>query len=654
MASRSHVRIVKASGDLTIFDPNVIAAECVEAGIEFWTAADAALEVSKGIYDGISTKEIQATLEKVLAVKSPEAAERYRRFHSMLIRTSRNTIEPFDRKRITNSLIKETKLPKELAENVAQESEEELRRLKLDFISAPLIREVVNVKLLEHGFEDSRADYTRLGMPVYDAAQLIETGGERGFRSPQVLHDALADNVLREYALLKVLPLHQADAHMRGEIHVHELEHFVTRPYSFRHDLRRLFLEGLTVDSSRGRVKSKQAKDAFSAFSQAARLLDACASYFSGPQILDDLNYYLAPFVEGLKEDEVVRLAELFLYDVSQRGIETQIGFSYPCPDSIKELQAIGPGGKGRGKYSDFEEEALILQSALTTVLLEGDGAGNSFPNITPVYRLEKAWSEEHEALMVSVHKLAIKFGTAVFLAPSFIRSDVGSLQRVSLNIPRVAYEAKGEDNFYEILGDRLSMAREVVMVKRDVIKKRLDNGMLPFLSDGAQGPRYTLDDVYHEIAFFGINEAVKTLTGMELHESNDAWKFGLNVVRHTYKRLKEWDEETQLKWALVGSTEEAARRLAKLDYGQFSIRAVIGDQERPNYSEACSLSPRAELTQIRRLQMEGAFHPYCDVLAHATMPSDSFKALMEVNKKILEDTELKRWRFGGSTNGQG
>ncbi|MFQ5815456.1 MAG: anaerobic ribonucleoside-triphosphate reductase [Candidatus Hydrothermarchaeaceae archaeon] len=652
MASKPSLKIVKSSGDLAIFDPNVITAECVEAGIEFWTAADAALEVSKSIYDGISTKDLQTTLEKVLTERSPEAAERYRRFHSMLIRTSRNTIEPFDRKRIANSLIKETRLPKELAENIAKESEEELRRLKLDFISAPLIREVVNVKLLEHGFEDARADYTRLGMPVYDAVQLIETGREQRYRSPQALHDAMADNVLREYALLKVLPLHQADSHMRGEIHVHELEHFVTKPYSFRHGLRRLFLEGLTVDSPHGKVVSNPAKDAVSAFAQVERLLEVCRSYFSGPQILGDLNYYLAPFVSGLKDGGVTRLSRLFLYEVSQSGIETRISFSHRCPDSIAGLKAIGPGGKARGKYSDYQEEALALQEAFTKVLLDGDGAGNPFPYITPMYNLEKAWADEYEASMIPGHKLAIKFGTPVFVAPNSVRGDIGCLQKVSLNIPRVAYEANGEDKFYEILDDRLAMAREVVMVKRDVIKKRLEHGMLPFLSDGAEGQRYTLDDVSHEIAFFGINEAVKAQTDMELHESNDAWKFGLNIVRHIYRCLKEWSEETQLKWTLVGSTEAVARRLAKLDYGQFSNRAMIGDHERPNYTEACSLSSEANLTPIRQLQMEGVFHPYCEVVARATPPSESAKVLMNFNKKIVEDTELGSWRFGVSIDG--
>jgi len=652
MAAKSQVKIVKSSGDLTTFDPNVIRAECVEAGIDEWTASDAALEVKELIFDGISTKDIQVTLEKILAEKSPGAAERYRRFHSMLIRTSRNTIEPFDRKKIASSLITETRLPEELAANIAKESEEELRRLKLDFISSPLIREVVSVKLLEHGFEDSRADYTRLGMPVYDAAQLIETGREQRYRSPQALHDAMADHVLLEYALLKVLPLHQADVHMRGEIHVHGLEHFVTRPYSVCHDLQSLFSEGLKVDSPSGTIKSHPAKDAVSAFSHIGGLLDVCRSYFSGPQILDNLNYLLAPYIRGLKEDDVIQLTRLFLYNVNQRHIEIQVKFSHTCPENIAGAHAIGPGGKTKGKYSDYHEDAKILQNVFTRVLIEGDGAGNPFPDTTPMYNLEKTWTDGFEASITPAHELSIKFGTPVFIGPDSSDCGMGSLQRVTLNIPRVAYEANDEGKFYDILDDRLAMVREVMMVKRDVIKKRLETGMLPFLNDGIEEPKYSMDDVSHEIGFFGINEAVTVQTGEELHESNDSWKFGLNIIRHLYRGLKEWSDETQLQWDLVGSTTDAAKRLAKLDYGQFSNRALIGNQSTPGYTEACSMSSKAKLTHFRRLQMEGSFHPYCSVIAKAPVESDSAKALMDFNKKIVADTELGLWKFEVKTDG--
>lgn len=122
--SRIGNMVVKTSGDVEPFDPNVITTECVEAGIEFWTSAEVAMEVSRRIYDGINTKDLHTTVLEILYKKNPEAAERYKRFHSMHVRTSRNTIEAFDKKKIVSSLQLETGLPKELSQNVAKETEE--------------------------------------------------------------------------------------------------------------------------------------------------------------------------------------------------------------------------------------------------------------------------------------------------------------------------------------------------------------------------------------------------------------------------------------------------------------------------------------------------------------------------------------------------
>ncbi len=215
------ITVVKSSGDIEAFDPNLIIRDCIDAGIDFFTASKVTLEVSKKVYDQISTQEIRELIYEVLQKIDREAAERYIRFHSIKVRTSRNTIENFERKKIVDSLLKETNLSREIAENIAKESEKELRRLKLKFVSAPLIREIVNVKLLEHGFEEARSSYTRLGMPIYDVSQIL--------KSKKI--EKVGEQIFREYALLKALPIEYADAHMQGTIHIFSIENFVLKPY---------------------------------------------------------------------------------------------------------------------------------------------------------------------------------------------------------------------------------------------------------------------------------------------------------------------------------------------------------------------------------------------------------------------------------------
>jgi ribonucleoside-triphosphate reductase len=187
-------------------------------------------------------------VEKVKAFYEKEKSTR-----NIVVRTSRNEIELFDRKKIVESLIREAGVDRKIAEEIAVDVENGIRMLDLEFISAPLIREIVNVKLLEMGLENERKSYTRLGLPVYDVTSLIERGSNENANlqhNPETIHKLVADCVMKEYALLRILPTELADAHMRGEIHIHDLEYFATRPYCFQHDLRWFLRHGLKVDGT--------------------------------------------------------------------------------------------------------------------------------------------------------------------------------------------------------------------------------------------------------------------------------------------------------------------------------------------------------------------------------------------------------------------
>ena len=215
------VKVIKADGSEEEFDPNVILNSCIEAGIDFWLSAEVAMEIAKEVKKTISSRDIQAKVIEKLYSKNIDAAEKYRSYYSIYVRSSRNIIEDFDRKKIVKSLVKETELPAEIAEAISKEAENDIRKMNLRFVSAPLIREIVNVKLVEHGYEEARAKYTRLGMPIYDVHEIIKK-----HRNPEEAKEKMAGNMIREYSLLRILPLHVGDAHMKGEIFIYGLEYF--------------------------------------------------------------------------------------------------------------------------------------------------------------------------------------------------------------------------------------------------------------------------------------------------------------------------------------------------------------------------------------------------------------------------------------------
>lgn len=642
MPNPRSIRVVKTSGDIEVFDPNVIAKECREAGIELYTAAEVAFEVSKRIYDGISTREIQESTLEALYKKHPEAAERYRRFHSMLVRTSRNTIEPFDRKKITRSLIKETKLPRELADMIARESEEELRRLKLDFISAPLIREVVNVKLLEHGFERPRADYTRLGMPVYDATELLEAGIEKdpSLADPELLHSHMAGNIFKEYVLLKVLPLHLADAHMRGEIHIHNLDYFVSRPYSVNHDLRGFLEEGLELGVKGRKLSTGPAKTPRMAFLLASKVLGTAQTNIAEKQRLDCFNVFLAPYVRGLGSREIKELAWLFLLDSQVNSKSVELGIEYACPDFLQE-------------YEDHEEEIKSLAEAMTLVYAEGDARGRTITLPSPCYSSRKGdhGRAGYGEFISRAHELAADFKTPIFANRANPLGTRGILQIITLNLPRAAYAAKGDDDqLFENLLELLTMAREALMIKRELMEHRSRKGLLPFLGQRCNGEEYySLDKVEHAVGYVGLNEMVKAHTGEEIHKNRASMNFGLRVLRSIAKTLKEWGKETGLKWSLTPAPKAStAYRLAKLDYGEYSDKAVVSFDEEgkpcytlPNVRRAPDVSLEEFLT------MESAFQALTTGEVPVTITGEFSSAeSAAVSRNIAANTAIKTWRF--------
>ncbi|MFQ6137118.1 MAG: anaerobic ribonucleoside-triphosphate reductase [Candidatus Hydrothermarchaeales archaeon] len=661
--SKSGIQVVKASGETEGFDPNVIMTECVEAGIEFWTATEVALEVSKRIYDGISSDAIQKATLEILYKKSPEAAESYKRFHSMHVRTSRNTIEAFDKKKISKSLIKETKLPKEVAEVIAKETESELRRLKLDFTSGPLIREVVNVKLLEHGFEDARADYTRLGMPVYDVTSLIDTGSKENANlqhNPETVHKLVADQVFREYNLLKVLPLHIADSHMNGEIHIHDLDYFATRPFCFSHDLRFFLKNGYKADGEGFHTAvARPAKHATVAILHAAKVLASAQTNCAGGQGYNWFNAIMAPYLTGMNYDRIKQIAQMFVYEMSQmyvaRGGQTvfsSIDVEPGIPKSLEDVPAILPEGKVNENvtYSDFYDESKEFYNALLDVYMDGDGLGKPFNFPKLEVKVYKDDFEKYPEEMLKVAKLTAKFGTpyyfiqqdylpeyACYQCCSFLmplseqntNDDLyngtvrgGSLQVATVNLPRIAYGAEGDDALlFELLRDRMEMIKEVMFIKQNVIQKRLDQGLLPFLSqpiDESGTPYYLVSKQGLEIGMIGLNEMLKIHTDEELHESKDAWRFGLDTIKKMGEIAQEFMEETGYMFGLSRTpAESTGYRLAKIDLHRYGAnKAVVRGDIRSGgvfYTNSVHTRVDAEIPMFKRLQIEGSFHPLLD-----------------------------------------
>jgi len=584
------------------------------------------------------------------------------------------------------------------AGQIAQEVEEELSRMKLEYVTAPLIREIANVKLLEHGMELERAKYTRLGMPVFDVTNLIGFGSKENANlqyNPESVHKLMADQISKEYALISLLPRHLADAHMAGEIHIHDLDYFI-RPFCFSHDIRFFLRNGFKADGVGNHTAiAGPAKRPEVAFLHASKVLASSQTNCSGGQGFSYFNTFLAPYIEGLEYNKVKQLAQMFIYELSQmyvaRGgqvVFSSIDADMSVPKQFLDVPAVRPGGivQDSVTYADYEDEVKTLFNALVDVYYEGDAIGKpfNFPKFEVQTYPNDIRSGKHEEEFIKVSALAAKFGTPYYIVnqpymPEFAcyqccsflmpldssktEEDVingtirgGGLQVVTINLPQIAYLANGNDcRFFELLDDRMNKAKEVHLLKREVIKKNLKNNLLPFMNQkiNKEGERYLEPDKQSFIiGIVGMNEMVKAHTGKELHESEDSWKFALKVMKHMKDKVAEFREETSLNFSLARTpAESCAYRLAQIDLKKYKNTAVYnGEGDTAYYTNSFHIRPSADIPLWKRLTMEGSFHPLTDggAMSHVFLSeaNPATEGIYELTKRIATKTAIQYYAY--------
>lgn len=690
------MKIRKSDNTIEDFNIDKLVSSCMKCGVSPTLALKIAGEIADEIKEGATTRDIRNLAYNKLFKISPKIATEYHYRSDLKVRTSATVITPFDRQKIVNSLIKETNIDREFAEEIARDVEKELTRLHLNYVTAPLIREIVNVKLLEHHNEAARARYTRLGMPVYDAMKLINSGSKENANlqhNPETIHKLMADSIAKEYALVNVIPTILADAHMKGEIHIHDLDYFATRPFCFSHDIRFFLKHGFKADGT-GLHSSVAgpAKRPEVAFLHAAKVLSSAQTNCAGGQGFSYFNTFLAPYIEGLSYKQVKQLAQMFIYEMGQmyvaRGgqvVFSSIDLDMSIPKLFEDVPAVTMGGKIKGTYSDYADEIKTLFNALTDVYLEGDYNKRpfNFPKFEVQIYPKEMKKDEEELLKVS--KLSAKFGTPYYIInqpymPDFAcyqccsflmplddansEEDIqngtvrgGGLQVITINLPQIAYEAGGDDRkLFELLRDRMEKAKDALLLKRKIIKKNLKHKMLPFMGQPIddKGTRWLeVDKQSYIIGIIGMNELVKAHLDEELHESKEAWVFGLKVMKKMKDIVAEFREETKLNFALARTpAESAASRLALIDQKNYGKKAVV-QGELPDaiyYTNSFQLRPSADVPLFEKLKIEGSFHPLTDGGAltqiwlgeHHPDP----EALMELTKKIATKTAIQYFPY--------
>ncbi|WXG43237.1 MAG: anaerobic ribonucleoside-triphosphate reductase [Promethearchaeati archaeon SRVP18_Atabeyarchaeia-1] len=638
--------------------------------------------VTGSSYKGYSLTPLGERVVDFIYVLEETALKRSR---EMFVRTSRYSIENFDRKKIAESLILEAGVPEETAKNIAKEVEERLLKMKVKYLTAPLIREFVNAILIEKGMEDYRHTLTRLGLPVYDVTELIEKNPGRSYRSPEQIHSKSGDAVLEQYMLLKVLPRRVSDAHLSGSIHIPNANYWVLRPNSIQHDLR-LAIGGFKPQSSVfPPLLSGKVKDAESAVSRVLNFTQLFHHYISGNQSLDHLNTILSPYFNLLRPEEVKRLARRLidgLRGISGYGIDAahsvSIILEINTHRALKEYPAIGPSDKG--SYQEYEGSARTLLSAILDILIEG-GEGN-FPYLSPsVFVRVSPDCLSEEEILLKTHKLSSLWGAPFYIneKPEWQTENVnydsnlcrldsswmhdwelgtlrtGNLDSVCINLPRIAYESKGDDTLlFEKLKETLETCKIALDTKAQVMENRMfrDNvlGALAYASDSEQ--YYRVQNSTKGISYLGLPEASKFHIGALSEEYKEINKFSAKMLKQIRSYTDMLVKSTSQRWVVTQTPfSYYSSRLARLDLERFGKETVGSDNPDEVYysTDNTSKKPKSQIQEV--LETEGEFHRLLNGGHILTIPlpniNVSAERILEVTKAIAKDSGLGLYAFG-------
>jgi len=530
---------------------------------------------------------------------------------NILIRASRSAIEEFDPTKITNALIKEAKMPPEQAQKVAKEAETQLLKSKTKYLTTPLVRELVNAILIEKGLEEYRNKLTRLGIPVHDVTNLLHTTPQT--RTSNAL-EAAGQTIFKEYTLLNVLPRDIADAHLSGALHIGNLSTWILKPTEIIHDTRFFQQNGLNLETINPTQPSQPPpKNLETALSTISNALLQAAKETETTQTLEYLNIFLAPYTKNAEPARIKEALRQFIANLNQNA-DASINIELTTPKFLASKTATGPNGQQAGKFADYTEEAQQLASFFIEAFAEETQQKPlTNPKLTVKIRTETFKDERAKAILLKAHALAAHNGTPYFAnlteknqeqtvhSSSGFKIDAepngdweidtlrtGCLGTVTLNVPRIAYEAEKDlTKFQETLKERLEMANRALDIKHQALRQHAKS-LLPFLMQQNNGDQYfTIEKTAHTINLAGLTEAAEAFTGKNIADERTqtfAEETAKNITNFINKIGKKRGKHVQPATLPNG---EACTRLARLDIERYGIAKVhfTGPRDKPHYT---------------------------------------------------------------------
>jgi len=426
--------------------------------------------------------------------------------------------------------------------------------------------------------------------------------------SLQGLNVYATENIISHYWLNKIYPPEIGDTHTKGSFHIHDLG--TLGSYCVGWDLKDILLLGFRGVA--GKIESKPAKHFGTALMQIVNYLYTLQGEAAGAQALSNFDSLLAPFIryDGLQYKDVQQEMQKFLFNMN---VPTRVGFQSPfsnitldltLPSYMAEEPVIIGGDLKDDNYSDFTDEMDMINHAFAEVMHDGDAKGRPFTFPIPTYNITKDFNWDNDGLD-PIWEMTAKYGAPYF--SNFINSDMnpedarsmccrlrlsnrelrkrggglfganpktGSVGVVTINMPQIGYLSKDDNDFFERLDSLMELAKESLIIKREVIENFTSSGLHPY-------SRFYLNDVkktfgeywknhFSTIGLIGMNDALLNFMNKSIADK-DGIKFAEKVLDHMRDKMADFQVETGDIFNLEATPAEGASyRLARIDKAQY------------------------------------------------------------------------------------
>ena len=429
--------------------------------------------------------------------------------------------------------------------------------------------------------------------------------------------------ITANYWLSEIYDHEIAEAHRSAAIHLHDLS--MLTGYCAGWSLRQLIREGL--GGVPGKITSSPASHLSTLCNQMVNFLGIMQNEWAGAQAFSSFDTYLAPFVkvDNLTQKEVKQCVQSFIYGVntpSRWGTQapfSNITLDWTCPKDLENVPAIVGGKDMDFTYGECKKEMEMVNKAFIEIMIEGDANGRGFQYPIPTYSITRDfdWSEtENNKLLF---EMTAKYGTPYFsnyinsdMEPNDVRSmccrlrldlrelrkksggffgsgeSTGSVGVVTINLPRIAYLAQDEKDFYERLDKLMDISARSLKTKRTVITKLLDAGLYPYTK------RYlgTFDNHFSTIGLIGMNEVGLNARWLRKDLTHaETQRFAKDVLNHMRERLSDYQEKYGDLYNLEATPAESTTyRFAKHDKEAYPDIITANENGTPYYTNSSHL----------------------------------------------------------------